>query len=183
MEDIDFGLLAIRAVVGVLMVGHGIGNLFPERWVSGLGAFGLEGTARIFEKLGFRPGRAFAALAGTVEIGAGALLTLGLLTPLGAAGVIGVMVSAILTRHRGNGPWYYNGGWEYNATLLVVAAAVAFTGPGATALDPALGLDLAGWAWGSAGLALGLFTGVAVLGLRRRPAAPAGAVADPAEVT
>lgn len=127
------------------------------------------GTGRIFEQLGFRPGRAFAALAGTVELGAGALLALGLLTPLAAAGITGIMLNTILTKHRGNGPWYYNGGWEYNLTLLAVAAAVAFTGPGRTSLDAALGLGLAGWAWGLAGLGAGLGAGLVVLALRRRP--------------
>lgn len=178
MDSIDAGLLAIRLIVGVIMVGHGIGNLFPERWVSGMGAFGLEGTGRIFEQLGFRPGRAFAAFAGVVELGAGALLALGLLTPVAAAGIVGIMVNTILTRHRGNGPWYYNGGWEYNLTLLVVAAAVPFTGPGAIALDPEIGLDLEGWAWGWGGLGLGLGTGALVLALRRQSVDTEAVVSD-----
>lgn len=84
IHGMDFGLLAIRTVVGPLIVGHGVGNLFG--W---LGGFGLEATGAVFERLGFRPGRLFAAVAGAVELGTGGLLLLGLLTPLAAAGMSG----------------------------------------------------------------------------------------------
>ncbi len=164
MNALDLGLLAIRAVVGLLMVGHGLGNLFG--W---LGGFGLEGTGAIFERLGFKPGRVFAGVAGVIEVAAGILFCLGLLTPLAAAGIVGIMLTTILTAHAGRGPWYFNGGWEYNLTLLTVAAAVAFAGPGQAALDAAIAPGLAGWSWGTGALALGAASGTAAVALRARP--------------
>jgi putative oxidoreductase len=159
---VDTGLLAIRLVVGLLMVGHGLGNLFG--W---LGGFGLDGTGAILERLGYRPGRRFAALAGTVEVLAGLGLVLGLATAVAAAAVIGTMLNTIRSAHRGKGPWYFDGGWEYNLTLLVVAAAVAVTGPGAVSLDEELGVGLAGHGWGLAALVVGLAVGAVALATRR----------------
>jgi putative oxidoreductase len=162
MDGIDLGVLVIRAVVGLLLVAHGVGNLFG--W---LGGFGLDGTGEIFERLGFRPGRLYAGIAGITEVVAGTLLAIGLATPLAAAAIVGVMLNTIFTAHRGKGPWYFNGGWEYNLTLLTVATALAFTGPGAASIDSAFGVDLGGITSGAAALAVGLGAGAAVLALRR----------------
>ena len=162
MDGLDTGLLAIRAVIGLLMAGHGVGNLFG--W---LGGFGLDGTGEMFERLGYRPGRRYAGLAGTTEVLAGALFAIGLATPLAAAAIVGIMLNTIFTAHRNKGPWYFNGGWEYNLTLLTIAAAFAFTGAGSASLDEAIGADLGGIGPGIAALALGLIAGAAVLSLRR----------------
>lgn len=150
------------------MVGHGFGNLYG--WLNGVGP---EKTAAIFEQHGFVPGALFTVVAGVTELAAGALFTVGLLTPVGAAGIIGLMVTAILTVHAGNGPWYTNRGWEYNLTLVVAAAAVAITGAGSVSADAALGIDLSGYRWGTAAVGLGVLAAVATLALRRRPQ-PAG---------
>lgn len=161
MNSIDFALLGIRAVIGVLVIGHGFGNLLG--W---LGGFGLDGTAEVFERLGFRPGRLWSAVAGLTELGAGALLAAGLATPLGAAALIGLMIVTIFTAHRGKGPWYFNGGWEYNLTLLTVAAALAFAGPGRFSVDHAVGFEPGTIGWGIAAVAVGVGTGGASLALR-----------------
>ena len=47
------------------------------------------------ESLGYRPGKRFAVLGGLAEAGGGALLVLGLLTPLAAALIVGMMLNAI----------------------------------------------------------------------------------------
>ena len=57
------GLLILRVVVGLLLVGHGTQKLFG--W---FGGHGLEGTGQFFHNLGYRPGRPMAFLAG---LGAG----------------------------------------------------------------------------------------------------------------
>lgn len=98
----------------------------------------------------------------------------GMITPLARAALVGVMVNAIGSAKTGKGPWYFNGGWEYDLTLLVAAAALVFTGPGEVSLDAAIGLDAAGWGWGLGALALGLISGQAVLTLRQRLARGAG---------
>src|SRR3546814_7263082 len=77
------------------MLAHGINRIF--------GGGKIEGTGRWFESLGMKPGLLHAWLASVTEIVGGALLILGLLTPLGGAATIGVMAVAGITNHRGNG--------------------------------------------------------------------------------
>jgi putative oxidoreductase len=105
-------------------------------------------------------------LAGLAELGGGLMLALGLLTPLAAAAIIGVMVVAIATVHLPKGFFSTEGGYEYNLVLAAAAAGIAFTGPGAWSLDAALGLDPEPW-WGVAALVAGLAGGIAVLATRR----------------
>ena len=88
----DAGLLILRVVVGVALVGHGTQKLFG--WFGGAGP---RGTGAFFEMLGYRPGELFAVVAGASEAGGGVLLGVGLLTPLAGAAVVGVMlVAAVL---------------------------------------------------------------------------------------
>ncbi len=88
------GRLLIRTVVGGFFVGHGTQKLFG--WFGGPG---LEGTGQFFETIGLRPGRRNAIAAGTTEALGGALLAAGLATPLAAAGLSSVMLTAIRTVH------------------------------------------------------------------------------------
>src|SRR4030081_1985579 len=129
------GLLVLRIVVGTLFVGHGAQKLFGV-----FGGHGLEGTGAFFESLGLRPWRIMALAAGFAELTGGALFALGLLTPLAAALLIAVMVTAIATVHGRNGVWVTNGGFEYNLVLAAVPFAVASIRAGKWALDPVLGL-------------------------------------------
>ncbi len=166
---VDLALLVLRCATGAVMLAHGVNHV--------IGGGRIAGTARWFESLGMRPGRLHAWLASGTEIAAGVLLVLGLLTPVAAAGVVGVMVVAWITNHRGNGFFIFRPGegWEYVMTLTVVGLALGALGPGSWSLDGALDLeDLAG----TEGLALtaGLGLGGAaalLLGFWRRPA-PAG---------
>ena len=160
------GLLLLRVVVGVALVGHGTQKLFG--W---FGGHGPRTTATFFEMVGYRPGVLFAVIAGLSEAGGGALLALGFLTPLAGAAVIGVMLNAASSL-RDRGPWIINGGWEYTVVLATVGASIALTGPGAASVDHAFGLD---WSttWGIGGIALGVGAAVATLLMRRPPAAPA----------
>jgi putative oxidoreductase len=157
----DVGLLLIRAVLGVLFVGHGSQKLFG--W---FGGHGLAGTGGFFEGLGYRPGRVHAAMAGLCEVAGGVLLALGLLTPLGAAIVIGVMVNAMGAVHWRNGLWVTKGGIEYGLVSAAVAAGLAFTGAGGISLDRALDLDLGGNGWGLAAVLVGLVAGIVLLATR-----------------
>lgn len=124
------GSLLIRGLVGPLFVGHGTQKLFG--WFGGPG---LEGTGGFFESLGLRPGKRHATAAGVAEAAGGALLTLGLATPVAATLVTGTMVTAIRKVHGSAGPWATNGGWEYNAVLIAAMAAVADSGPGPLSVD------------------------------------------------
>ena len=158
----NLGLLVIRAAVGLLLVGHGSQKLFG--W---FGGHGPEGTGASFESMGLRPGRRMATLAGVAEIAGGALLAAGLLTPLGAALLSAVMLTAIWTVHRTNGLWITEGGFEYNLVMMAAAFGVTATGPGDWSLDHVLGLDLAGAGWALAALAVGAVGAIAATALAR----------------
>lgn len=150
----SLGLLVIRVLVGVLFAGHGAQKLFG--WFGGAGP---DGTAATFERAGLRPGRLHARLAGLGELGGGALLALGLLTPLAAAALIGVMTAAVIVVHAHNGLWITQQGYEYNLVLAAVAFALVAVGPGAWSLDHALGIEATGAGWALAALAAGLLGG------------------------
>ena len=167
----DLALLVLRLVVGLLFVGHGAQKLFGV-W----GGHGLGGTAGFFDSIGLRPGRLHAPAAGAAELAGGALLALGLLTPVGSALVIAVMVAAALTVHMTNGLWATENGIELNLVFAAIAFALAGVGAGDWSLDNAFNLDLNGTGWALGALGVGIIGGVgAVLSGRmaaqRQPAA------------
>lgn len=158
------GLLVLRLVIGLLLVGHA-----GQKLLGLFGGPGLAGTSGFFHSVGFRPGRPMAIVAGATEATAGVLLMVGLFTPLASAAVIGTLVVAGSV-HLAAGLWAQNGGYELPLLYVAVATALAFTGAGAYSLDNAVGLDgLAGIGWGIAALVVGLGSGVAVV-LRARQA-------------
>ncbi len=139
VDAVDAGLLLLRVLVGVAFSLHGFQKLFG--W---FGGGGLDGTAGWFRSLGFGSGRLAAVVAGASEVGGGVGLALGLLTPVASAAVIGTMTVAALVNNAENGFWSVRKGWELNGYLIVVAWALATTGPGAYSLDTVLGLELTG---------------------------------------
>ena len=157
----ETGLLLIRAVVGLTLAAHGAQKLFGA-----FGGHGLAGTAGFFESIGFRPGKLLAALAGLGEAGGGALLALGLLTPLAAALIVSTMVVAVVGVHLDKGFFAQGGGYEYPLILGAVAAALAFTGAGTLSLDALFGLPLAGVRWGLAAIGLGVIGALPPLAAR-----------------
>lgn len=148
-----------RVVAGILLAGHGLQKL--AGW---FGGGGIRGTTAFLEQLGFRPGRSWAYAVGLAETLGGASLALGLLTPIGAVLVLGVLTTAILAVHAPKGLWNHNGGIEYPFVLSSIALAVAIGGPGRLSLDAALGLDLPAWVgWLAAAIvALGVVTAFSV---------------------
>jgi putative oxidoreductase len=164
----DAGLLLARLTLGLLMAAHGSQKLFG--W---FGGYGIAGTGGYFESLGFRPGRLFAAAAGSAEFAGGMLLALGFLNPIAAALIVSVMLVAAVTVHWGNGLFSMTNGIEVPLLYGAGAVALALTGPGAFSVDAAFGLT-ALWtpAVTLAVVAAGAVGGLFNLGLRR-PAADA----------
>ena len=146
----DLGRLLLRLVIGGLFIGHGTQKLFG--WFGGPG---LEATSQGFESMGLAPGRRNALAAGITETAAGTTLALGLATPLAAAGLVSVMLTAIRTVHWKNGPWSTNGGYEYNAVLIAALLGLAEAGPGQWSLDHAYGMERSGLVWLITALAAG----------------------------
>jgi putative oxidoreductase len=158
----DAGLLLIRVVLGVIMAAHGAQKLFG--W---FGGHGLAGTGGWLESMGFKPARLHATVNGVAEFGGGILLAVGLLTPLGAAAVAGVMFVAIATVHWSNGFFNSGGGYEFNLLIVATSIALAITGPGDISIDHLAGWNLAGPAWGLAVLGISAAAGASVLAMRK----------------
>ncbi|MCI2423328.1 DoxX family protein [Saccharopolyspora sp. K220] len=125
----DIGLLILRLALGGIFLAHGAQKLFGA-----LGGPGPDGFAEVLGDMGFQQNAMLALVTGGTELGAGALLVLGLFTPLAAAGVVGVMANAVFVK-LGAGFFAASGGFELEATLGVLGLGLMFTGPGRVALD------------------------------------------------
>jgi putative oxidoreductase len=136
------GATLIRAVVGPLFIGHG-----TQKLLGWFGGGGIQQTGEQFESLGLKPGKHHATAAGLAETLGGVLITLGLLTPVGATFISGTMVTAIRKVHAPKGPWATQGGYEYNLVLLAAMVGLTENGPGPLSLDSAVAPELKGTRW------------------------------------
>lgn len=132
MDKLNAALLILRVGLGGVFLAHGIKH-----------AQGRAKTTAWFASLGFNKAGMQWAASTLTEIGVGTLLILGLLTGPAAAGVVAIMTVAFWTVHRKAGffitafmrPGIEVEGYEYVATLSLMAAVVAIAGPGEWALD------------------------------------------------
>ena len=154
VDQLNFGLLLLRLVVGPVFAFHGYSKIFRGGR--------LAGTAGWFHSMGMRPGDMHARLAAGGEIATGACLALGLLTAFAGMGLVGLMSVAFWTVHKGRGLLITKEGWEYILVLGAIGVSIATIGPGEWSLDRAIGIDLNGPAGflialvGGVGLAAGL---------------------------
>ncbi|HEX6302179.1 MAG TPA: DoxX family protein [Acidimicrobiia bacterium] len=165
MDQIDTAMLVLRVWMGIVMLAHGINHARTQ-----------EGTARWFEKVGFKAPELNARLSAGNEIAIGLALIAGLLTTIAAAGLVATMLVAFWAIHRFSGFFVFyrpDEGYEYVATLAVASLVLAIIGPGAASLDAVIGIDenLNG-AVGAGIVGLGLLAGAGQLALFwREPAA------------
>jgi putative oxidoreductase len=178
LRGVDLAGLLLRIALGATMLAHGYNHI----WGGGK----IEGTAGWFESLGLRPGELHAWLASVTELGAGALLIIGLFTPLAAAGVVGVMVVAWIINHRGNGFFIFRPGegWEYVANLTFAALALGALGPGRWSMDRFTGVHPAGYKGLAITAVLGIGGAALLLAVfwrpdRPEPATPATEAPEP----
>lgn len=172
----QLGRLLLRVAVGEVFVVHGSQKVFGA-----FGGHGPEGTGQFFESLGLRPGKRNALAAGMTEMTGGAMLALGLATPVAAAGVTAVMLTALRTAIWNDGVKPATG--EFEVLLAAAALALADMGPGEMSLDAALGRERHGPGWALAALGGGAAgSAIAVELARRQPqSAPPHPEATPAE--
>ncbi|HSC49011.1 MAG TPA: DoxX family protein [Gaiellaceae bacterium] len=168
----DAGRLLLRTTVGAIFVEHGTQKLFG--W---FGGHGPDGTGQFFESIGLRPGRSNAIAAGITEAAGGLLLTLGLATPLAAASLASVMMTALRTAVWRDG--FRTGTGGYEMLLLASAVALAESGPGPWSLDRLLGSERRGTGWALAALTAAAAGSAAATALGRRQPGPAGDEAEP----
>jgi putative oxidoreductase len=162
----------LRLTIGATFFVHGTQKLFG--W---FGGYGPDGTGQFFESLGLRPGKRNAVAAGVTEAGGGALIALGLATPLAGAGLSAVMITALRTAVWNEGFKPATG--EHEVLLAAAALVLTETGPGSPSLDSALGLERSGAGWTLAALAAGAAGSAMAVSIGQRPPAttPAGAPA------
>jgi len=162
----DTGVLIVRVVFGSLMAAHGAQKLFG--W---FGGYGFAAVSGLFESLGFRPGRFFAATASLTELVGGLLIATGFLGPVGPALVLAVMIVAALAVHAPGGLFAQTIGVEVPLLYGTAAVALALTGPGSYSVDSALGLSglwTPALVW--AVLVVGAIGGLLNVAIRRTPA-------------
>jgi putative oxidoreductase len=131
----DLALLVLRLTVGLLFVGHG-----SQKLLGWFGGEGPEGTAASFDKMRVKEAPPAAYVAGTAEWSGGALLALGLLTPIACAALFGVMLGAIFLAHWPRF-WVQKGGFEYPLVNAAIVTMFGIGGPGAWSLDEAIGIE------------------------------------------
>jgi len=156
------GLLLLRVFFGALLAAHG-GLKFLQR-----GGLGFE--AELLTKDRLRGGRPAAAVSGITQVGAGALICAGLLTPLACAGAIGARVVAVLAKAH-NGFWVAGDGAEFPLIFAVLGVVVALAGPGQWSLDHVLTI-VPTTAETLGAIGLGLLSGTATFPALRRPGRP-----------
>ncbi len=132
----SIAFLIVRLILGLSFMAHGTQKLFG--W---FGGGGITGTGDFFEGLGYRPGKAFAAMAALGETLGGFLTLFGIGGALGPVLIVIVMLVAIGSVHIHKGFFVTNGGWELNAAYIATAIAVAFAGNGIYSIDGYLGLQ------------------------------------------
>jgi putative oxidoreductase len=149
-----------------VFLAHGYNHIF--------GGGRIAGTGRWFESLGMRPGVLHAWFASLTELGAGALLIMGVATPFGCAGVIGTMVVAWITNHLRNGFFIFRPGegYEYVLFISLTTLALGAVGGGRLSLDRAFGIadNLDGWTGLVIALAIGVGGSFLLLATCWRPA-------------
>ena len=129
----EIGALVLRLAFGGMLLAHGLLKVV---------VFTLPGTAAFFASQGFPGWTAYPVAA--IELVAGVLLILGIQVRVVALATIPILAGALLV-HLPNG-WVFsnpNGGWEYSAYLIVLAAVQALVGEGAYAVKAFRGARLA----------------------------------------
>jgi putative oxidoreductase len=160
----SFVMAVLRCVLGVLFLGHGAQKVFGS-----FGGGGPDKTAEAFDSMGLKPGKPMALAAGASEMTGGALLMLGLATPLAATLLSSVMTGAIEAVHGKKGPWVTQGGYEYNLVILASLLTVVGAGPGALSVDHALGIERTGAGWALASVGAGALAGTVMTAAGGRP--------------
>jgi putative oxidoreductase len=162
-DQLNLALLILRVVTGLMIMAHGYNHIFRGGKI--------QGTGRWFASMGMKPGILHAWLASSTELGCAVLLLLGLLTPVAAGGVLGVMLVAWVTAHRTNGFFIFKPGqgWEYVAYISFVCVVIGTLGAGEWSLDNAFDITFKNWAGLITTLVVGVGGAAALLAVFYRP--------------
>lgn len=124
-KTLDYGLLIIRAALGIIMLAHGSQKLFT---------FGYPGVVGAMTQMGLPAPQISAALIMAAEFGGGILLIAGLLSRFAAAAIAFGMAVASIQVHLPNG-FFAPNGYEFTLMLAAAGLGIVLTGPGRFSLD------------------------------------------------
>jgi putative oxidoreductase len=119
---VDWALLSIRVIVGIIFMVHGAQKLF--------GVLDGPGLAGVMSPQGPGGGGVIGLLVAIGEFFGGLGLLVGFLSRFSAAANILIMLGAIVLVHGKNGFLMNKGGFEYNLALIGLLLPVLIAGPG-----------------------------------------------------
>lgn len=122
----DVALLLARVSLGVILFAHGW-QKFNE-WT-------MAGTAGSFDQMGIPAPSVSAALVTGAELIGGAMLIIGLFTPIAAVANAIAMVVALVLVHAPEGVFVDQGGYELVLALFAGLILIAVLGAGRVSLD------------------------------------------------
>ncbi len=159
---LDLGLLVLRLAVGALFIAHGLQHAFGL-W----GGPGLDGWQDKLDAMGFQYADILTYVATGGQIAVGALLLLGLFTPVAAAGALAYLVTGLLAElmaahEEARLSAFLTDGHELKVFLVCAVAALVLTGPGRYGFDAGRGWAKRPFVGSFIALVLGIGAGVAV---------------------
>jgi putative oxidoreductase len=162
----DLGLLLLRFAIGGVFFAHGMQHVFGL-W----GGVGMTGLRNALTAFGFRNVNVLAWITALTELVGGAAVVLGLFTPLAAAGLLALMINAVLLKAV-NGFFIAGPPGAASVELEVVlglgAAALVLTGAGRIALENGRTWNRRPAPWGVLCLVIGVAAALAVYFLLRQ---------------
>ena len=161
----DFGLVLLRFAVGGVVFAHGMQHVFGL-W----GGIGLPGLSSALTAFGFRNVNLLVWVTALTELVGGAAVVLGIFTPLAAAGLLALMINAVLLKAV-NGFFIAGPPGAASVELEVVlglgAAALLLTGAGRIALERGRTWNRRPAPWGVLFLIIGVAAALLVFFLLR----------------
>ncbi|WP_054814501.1 DoxX family protein [Nocardia arizonensis] len=131
---LDLGLFLLRLMIGGTFVYHGLQK--ATGWFNGAG---FDGTRDMMIEGGWDHATLSAVLVTVGELGGGALLVLGLATPMAAGAVLAVILDAWMWKQGMVPGFQYRAslpsGVEFESVLAGAATVIILTGPGRWSLD------------------------------------------------
>ncbi|HET6566274.1 MAG TPA: DoxX family protein [Xanthomonadales bacterium] len=128
-----WGMAIMRVVTGIVFMGHGA----PKFGL--VGDRNLAGTAEFLGTLGVPAPMVAAFLVAFFELAGGALLVVGFLTRIWAAGLAFAMLIAVTMVHLSSG-MFGQGGYQWALLLMACSLALMIDGAGRASLDRKLSI-------------------------------------------
>lgn len=159
---LDLGLLVLRLALGALFIGHGLQHAFGL-W----GGPGLDGWEDTLSDMGFQYANILTYVTTGGQIAVGALLILGLFTPVAAAGALAYLVTGLLAElmaahEEARLSAFLTDGHEVKVFLVCAVAALVLTGPGRYGFDAGRGWARRPFVGSFVALVLGIGAGVGI---------------------